>query len=412
MGRRATRTVRYGADGFRLRIGTPGDLESLELTATGRRAPGPGEVEVRVAAAGLNFRDVLTASGLLPGEDDVRYRIGFECAGAVTRVGPGVRDFRPDDMVLAVDPGGGAFGSFVTVSVAGVARIPGKLDPVSAAGLPIAFLTAWYALRHVARVAPGERVLIHSATGGTGLAAIAVARRLGAEVLATAGNEEKRRLLRGMRISHVMDSRTLGFRELAREATGGEGVDVVLNSLAGPAIRAGLETLRPFGRFVELGVRDIMADTALGMAPLRHNVTFRPVDLIGLLRSRPGDVAEMLREVVEEIGAGRLKPPRCTPYPLEAATDAFRTMAGARHIGKLALTVPSRGRAKAVLPDGPVIVRKNGAYIVTGGLGGLGLAVAQWLASQGAGHLLLNGRTPPKPGAAQVLAKLAAEAPR
>ncbi|GAA0987690.1 type I polyketide synthase [Streptomyces rhizosphaericus] len=408
----AARTVRCGTDGFRLRAGRLGDLGSLELTTNPRRPPGPGEVELRVLAAGLNFRDVLTAMGLLPGDEDIRYRLGFECAGEVSAVGPGVDHLRAGDRVVAADVHGGAFGSFTVVLADHTVPLPEGLDPHTAAGLPIAFLTAWYALRHIGRVSAGERVLIHSATGGTGLAAIAVARLLGAEVLATAGSAEKRRFLRGMGIARVMDSRSLDFRDEVMEATGGEGVDVVLNSLSGAAIRAGLECLRPFGRFVELGVRDILSDAPLGLSPLRHNITFSTVDLRELQLDRPREYAAMLREVLTAIGEGRLKPLRCTTYPLAEVTDAFRQMAGARHIGKLVLTIPQEGQVDAVLPDGPLTVRDGGTYIVTGGLRGLGLATACWLARQGAGHLVLNGRTAPVGAAARTLAELSAAGTR
>ncbi|MET7761571.1 type I polyketide synthase [Streptomyces sp. NPDC005393] len=408
----AARTVRCGTDGFRLRAGRLGDLGSLELAATRRPAPGPGEVQLRVLAAGLNFRDVLTAMGLLPGDQDIRYRLGFECAGEVTALGPGVEHLRPGDRVVAADVRGGAFGSFAVVPADCTGPIPEGLDPATAAGLPVAFLTAWYALRHLAKVGPGERVLIHSATGGTGLAAIAVARLLGAEVLATAGSEDKRRYLRGMGITQVMDSRSLDFRDQVKEATGGEGVDVVLNSLAGAAIRAGLESLRPFGRFLELGVRDILSDAPLGLLPLRHNITFSTVDLMEVQNTRPQVFTTMLREVLAAFAAGRLKPLRCTTFPLADVTDAFRQMAGARHIGKVVLTIPQEGETSAVLPDGPLTVRDGGTYIVTGGLSGLGLATARWLAGQGAGHLVLNGRTAPSTAAAQTLGELSAAGTR
>jgi polyketide synthase 2/polyketide synthase 5 len=405
----SARTVRYCVDGCRLRVGSLGDLDSLELVTAARAAPGPGEVEVRLEAAGVNFRDVLTAMGLLPSPvrgEDVRDRIGFEGAGTVTAVGPGVGGVRVGDRVMAVCLRGGAFGTFLTVPAELTAPLPRDLEAKTAAGLPIAYLTAWYALRDVARLQPGERVLIHSATGGTGQAAIAVAQRLGAEVLATAGSEDKRRLLRGMGIAHVMDSRSLDFSEQTRAATGGEGVDVVLNSLSGPAVRAGLEALRPFGRFVELGVRDILDDAPLGMAPLRDNVSFSTVDLIGLQQARPARLAELLREVADEFAAGALKPLYITQFPLDQAGGALRLMAGAGHSGKLVLTVPARGKTTAREPDGPAPVRPAGAYIVTGGLRGLGLATACWLAEQGAGHLVLNGRTPPSGQAARTLAAL------
>ncbi|MGP3991627.1 SDR family NAD(P)-dependent oxidoreductase [Streptomyces sp. 3N207] len=404
-----TRAVSYGRDGFRLRIARPGDLSSLELAVTDRREPGPGEVQVQVQAAGVNFRDVLTAMGLLPGGDDVHYRIGYECAGKVTAVGPGVDHLHAGDHVLAATLNGGAFASYVTVPATVVAPVPADLEPHQAAGLPVAFLTAWYALRHVARLAKGERVLIHSASGGTGLAAIAVARQLGAQVLATAGSEEKRRYLHGMGIETVMDSRTLDFTEQTLAATDGQGVDVVLNSLSGAAIRAGLEALRPFGRFVELGMRDILSDAPVGLAPFRHNITMSTVDLIELQQQRPDVFTAVFGEVLEEFAAGHLKPFHCTTSPLDEATDTFRTMAGADHIGKLVLTVPDHGETTAVLPTEQRTVHPDGAYVITGGLRGLGLATARWLAEQGAGHLILNGRTPPSPEATQAIDEMASQ---
>ncbi|MER6615751.1 type I polyketide synthase [Streptomyces xantholiticus] len=409
------REVRYGVDRFRLRTGRAGDLGSLHLVVGERHPPGPGEVELQVTAAGLNFRDVLTVMGLLPAADrgvGGTDRIGFECTGTVTAVGPGVEHVRAGDTVLAVDLAGGAFGSFTTVRADAVVHLPAGVDTVAAAGIPTAYLTAWYALRHVAHLAEGERVLIHSATGGTGLAALAVARHLGAEVLATAGNDEKRGYLRGMGVRHVMDSRSLDFAEQAREATGGMGVDVVLNSLSGPAIRMGLEALSPFGRFVELGVRDILADTSLGLAPFRHNVTFSSVDLIGLQQRRPKAFRDLLGEVMDLFAAGPLQVLPHQEFPLSRATEAFRLMAGAGHIGKLVLTVPEHGETTAVQAEPPSPVRSDGAYVITGGLRGVGLATAARLAELGAGHIVLNGRTPPGESAERKLARLRAAGTR
>jgi polyketide synthase 2/polyketide synthase 5 len=402
-----TRPVRYGQDHFRLEAGRLGELSSLRLAAVPRRQPGPGEIELRIEAAGMNFRDVLTVMGLLGTGEGARSRIGFECAGVVNATGSGVTHLHRGDRVLAFDPTGQAFGSMITLPATSVVTLPGQLSAVDAAGLPAAYLTAWYALRHVARVQPGERVLIHSATGGTGQAAIAVARLLGAEVLATAGSEVKRQYLRDQGIEHVMDSRTLDFAAQARAATGGEGVDVVLNSLAGPAIRAGLETLRPFGRFVELGVRDIMADAPLGMLALRHNITLGAVDLIELRQRRPQYFASLLAEVVGLAADGRLTPLPAQTFPLDDAVQAFMLMAGAKHIGKIVLTVPAAGETTAVSPTASP-ARSDGAYIVTGGLTGVGLATARWLALGGAGQVIVNGRSAPSPEAETVLAEMRA----
>ncbi|MFG2757960.1 SDR family NAD(P)-dependent oxidoreductase [Streptomyces wuyuanensis] len=401
-----TRPVRYGQDRFRLRAGRFGDLSSLELVTSTGRGPREGEVEIQVAAAAVNFRDVLTAMGLLGTDEDTRERIGFECAGTVTAVGRNVNNRRVGDRVIAVDLRGGGFGSFVTVPEHSIAPIPAGMDPARAAALPAAYITAWYALRHVARLNSGEQILIHSATGGTGLAAVAVAQMLGARVLATAGSPEKRDLLRGLGIEHVMDSRTLQFAEETRAATQGTGVDVVLNSLSGPAIRAGLETLRPFGRFVELGVRDIHADTPVGLAAFRDNITLSTVDLIQLQREKPELFTHMLDEVLTEIDHGRLAPLPHRTFPLDRATEAFRLMAGAGHTGKLVLTVPAEGHTSARTPGAPSAVTRGSAYIVTGGLSGVGLETARWIAGQGAAHVVLNGRSPAGEATERVLGRL------
>ncbi|WP_308205975.1 type I polyketide synthase [Frankia alni] len=398
--------VRYGRDGFALRTPESGDLDDLRVAVAERRRPGPGQVEVRVRAAGVNFRDVLLALGVLPPSP-----IGFECAGVVTAVGPDVTAPRPGDEVVAVDLlGGGAFGSFLTTDADLTMPIPAGMDAAAAAGLPVAFATAWYALREVADLRAGESVLIHSATGGTGLAAIAVARLLGAEVLATAGTPEKRAYLRGIGVRHVMDSRSLDFAAQARAATGGRGVDVVLNSLTGPAIRAGLETLAPFGRFIELGLRDILADSPLGLLPFRNSITLASVNAIELCREQRHRVVALLRELSAAFAAGDLVPLPVQSFPLASAAEAFRFMAGARHIGKIVLTVPDDGQAMAIRPGGaPSPVRPGAAYIITGGLGGVGLATAAWLTAHRAGRVVLCGRSAPSPEIDRRLTELAAQ---
>ncbi|MCW2598053.1 MAG: mycocerosic acid synthase, partial [Jatrophihabitans sp.] len=403
----STRQVTYGQDGLRLMAGQFGDLDRLQLEHCPVRAPGRDEITVRVRAAGLNFRDVLTAMGMLATEAAARYRIGFECTGDVIAVGADVTTLSPGDKVLTMDLEGGAFGSFVTMPAAHARAIPPELDPVAMAGVPVVFVTAWYALAHLARVSAGDKVLIHSAAGGTGLAAIAIARALGAEVFATAGSAEKRAYLRGMGIEHVMDSRSLDFVEQTLTATDGAGVDVVLNSLSGPAIRAGLRTLRPFGRFIELGVRDILADAALGMAPLQHNITFSTVNLIEVQQERPELFGRMLDEVVGRFRTGQLRALPSRAFELHEVSDAFRVMAGAQHIGKLVVTIPQSGRTTARIRDASP-VRPDGAYLITGGLRGVGLETARWLADNGATRLVLNGRSAPSPETQAALDELRA----
>src|SRR5262249_24326691 len=233
---------------FRLEIATPGILETLMLRATTRRVPGPGEVEIQVAAAGLNFRRVMKAMGVYRSEPGEPLWLGDECAGRIVAVGEGVADLRIGDEVVAIAPA--CFGALASTRAAFVVPKPAHLGFEEAATIPVAFLTAYYGLHHLARLAEGERVLIHAATGGGGLAAIQLARRAGAEIFATAGSPEKREFLLSLGIPHVMDSRSLAFADEVMERTGGEGVDVVLNSLAGEAIPRGLSILRANGRFL------------------------------------------------------------------------------------------------------------------------------------------------------------------
>ncbi|MEV0170179.1 type I polyketide synthase [Streptomyces sp. NPDC050803] len=400
------RTARYGQDGFRLATRRPGRLDALELRAFDRRPPGPGEVEIQVAAAGLNFSDTLKALGVYPvraGEPEPL--LGTECAGRVSAVGPDVTDFAAGDLVVA--SGWGCFASFMTTRAHLVTRLPEGMTPEQAATVPSVFGTAWYGLRHIARIAAGDHVLVHSATGGVGMAAIAIARAAGAEVHATAGTPEKRRLLRDMGIRHVSDSRSLDWADDVLAATDGRGADIVLNSLTGPALRRGVEILAEHGRFVELGKRDIHDDMRLGLLSFSRGITFGAVDADLLARTRPAVFRQVLDEVFAELAAGRLAPLPYTRWPLEEAAEAFRTMAGAEHTGKLVITVPETGEAQVTTPEAAVpVVREDGGYIVTGGLTGLGLHTAGHLVDLGARCVVLNGRSAPTDRAEEAIERM------
>ena len=255
-----------------------------------RRPPGRGEVEIEVRAASLNFRDVAFALGLLPPEafenSMSRGAIGVDCAGVVTAVGEDVTDVRPGDEVMAI-----AASSLATHAITErlVVRKPAGLSFAEAAGIPLAYVTALYALETMARLRAGERVLIHAGTGGVGLAAIAVAKRTGAEIFATAGTDAKRDYLRSLGVQHVMNSRTLDFAAEIMAATGGRGVDVVLNSIAGEAIAKSLSVLAPQGRFVEIGKADIYRSGDLPLEAFQPQpVVLRGADRFAL-RLRPAD---------------------------------------------------------------------------------------------------------------------------
>ncbi|MER5352365.1 beta-ketoacyl synthase N-terminal-like domain-containing protein [Kitasatospora sp. NPDC002551] len=364
----------------------PGLLESLTPTRWERTAPGPGQVEIEIAAAGLNFSDVLKAMGAYPGAAG-SVPLGAECAGRVSAVGAGVERFRVGDRVMAVVPS--ALAAYATTEAHLVAPRPAGLDDERAAAVPIAFLTAVYGLDHLARLGTGETVLVHSASGGVGLAALAVARRRGARVLATAGTPEKRRFLRELGgVERVMDSRSTAFADEVAEATGGRGVDVVLNSLTGEALRRGLALLAPGGRFVELGKRDIFDDSPVGLGHLKGNRTLFAVDLDHVFHARPALLAELFAEVVRGFGDGEFGPLPVTARPFGEAREAFAAMAQARHLGKLVLR-PEPAPEIAVPPSPAVVRAARAGYLVTGGTAPAALAAAERLAELGARRIAL-----------------------
>jgi len=296
----------------------------------------------------------------------------------------------------------------VTASARLVALKPPGLSWEEAAGLPVAYCTAYQGLHHLAGLRRGERVLIHLASGGTGQAALQVARRAGAEIFATAGTPEKREHVRGLGVAHVMDSRSLDFATEVRRLTGGEGVDVVLNSLAGESLAAGLGVLRHHGRFVDISKKDIYEDRPLGMGPFRRSLSYLALDLDGMKQSRPEQCCALIRETTALVASGELAPLPVEVFPAARAREAFRRMAQGRHIGKVVLSFTAVEPVQLVDATAAVRLRPDATYLVTGGLGGLGLEVARWLAGEGARHLLLMGRSAPSAEARRRLAELEA----
>jgi acyl transferase domain-containing protein/surfactin synthase thioesterase subunit/NADPH-dependent curcumin reductase CurA/NAD(P)-dependent dehydrogenase (short-subunit alcohol dehydrogenase family)/acyl carrier protein len=375
-----------------LRVQKAGDLRSISWVSLPSFELLPHEVEIEVHATGLNFKDVMKATGLFPrrlleGNLWSHETIGMECSGRVRRVGSQVRNVAPGQEVMALAPR--TFASHAVTHSALVVPNPG-LSPEAAATIPVAFLTASVGLEEQARLSAGERVLIHAASGGVGHAALQIAADLGAEIFATAGSDDKRNLLRKLGVKHVFDSRSLRFAEDIREATNGEGVDVVLNSLSGEAITQSLGILRDYGRFVEIGKMDLDRDFPLGLRPFTRCLSFHAVDLDRLLAQRVETCGRILSSIHDRLLAGRLHalPVRC--YPTAQATEAFQAMASAQHTGKLVVSIsPSEVPIQAAAG---VRLRANAAYLVTGGLGGFGFQLALWLAEHGAGHLVLLGR--------------------
>jgi NADPH:quinone reductase-like Zn-dependent oxidoreductase/SAM-dependent methyltransferase len=399
--RMAARLVRWApappAEPVELSFAERGTLDHLVLRPAARRPPGPGEIEIRVHATGLNFKDVLNVLGMYPGDPGP---VGGECAGVVVAVGPEVTDFHAGDAVVALAPG--SFRSHVTCSSALVAPKPTGMSFADAAGLLIANVTADFALRHVGHLDRGERALIHAGAGGVGLAAIGLAQRCGAEVYATAGSEHKRALLASLGVAHVYDSRSLAFADQILADTCGEGVDVVLNSLAGEFVTRSLDLLREDGRFLEIGKRDHL--TADAAAELGRGRTYHVIDWGETAREDPALIRSIVMDVVAAASSGQLPATPITTFPLSDARTAFRFMAQARHIGKVVVTQPEAANDRPPPP-----INSEATYLITGGLGGLGLLTARQLVQSGARHLALMGRREPSEAVCKEIAALEAE---
>ncbi len=362
-----------------LRFTERGDLDRLHLAQEPRKSPGKGEVEIAVRATGLNFRDVLNALGMYPGDPGA---LGSECAGVITRVGEDVEGLKPGDPVVAL--AGDSFASHVTVSDRFVLPKPDQISFADAVTIPNTYLTAALCYATAGGIRPGQRVLVHAAAGGVGLAALRLAVRAGAEVIATAGSDAKRAFVLREGAKHAFDSRSPSFGDAVTKVTDGEGVDIVINALSGEMIAAGMRVTRSGGAFLEIGKNNIWTpQEATERAP---HVRYSIVDLGEQILSDPAEVRRSFQRIMSDIEAGVLEPLPVQTFPLKNARDAFRFMANARHTGKIALIAePEAGAGMTVRPDG--------SYLVTGGLAGIGLAAAERLATRGAGEVILVGRS-------------------
>ncbi len=380
---------------FKLGSSQKGSLDNLILEPVTRHSPGTGEVEIRVKATGLNFRDVLIALDIYPGEPVM----GGDCAGEVVAVGPQVKDFQVGDLVMAMAQG--SFSQYVTVDATYVVIKPENLSFEEAASIPANFLTAYYALHHLAKIQAGERILIHAGAGGTGMAAVKIAQQAGAEVLATA-SPPKWEALRNLGVKHIMNSRTLEFVDQVMEITQGQGVDIVLNSLtSGEFISKSMSVVTQGGGFVEISKRGVWDSSQV--AAVRPDLSYFVVDLVKESIEQPELINSMLQGLKDKFCNDLLQPPPIKVFPIEEVIDAFRYMQQAKHIGKIVVT-------KTQLADGktqkPLSFRSGASYLITGGMGGLGLLVANWMVSKGAKHLILLGRRSPDDAAIKKITEL------
>ncbi|KAL4961999.1 type I polyketide synthase [Aspergillus stella-maris] len=377
----------------KLSLETPGLLDSLHFVKdTDRAAPLPGHMmEVKVKAVGVNFRDLLVMLGRMD-----QTTVGFECAGIVTRLGADCGDFEVGDHVVGCEFD--TYRSYARLQRDTAVRIPAGISFTDAAATPINFVTAWHALSVLANVQPGETVLIHSAAGGTGQAAVQVAQFLGATVVATVGSSQKRELIKtlyGVPDTHLLNSRSTDFAAGVKRLTGGQGADVVLNSLSGDLLMASWESIAPYGRFIEIGKRDIMGHAPLDMYYFQRNVTFSAIDVALMVKERPHLVGRALRAVMPLIANGDLKVSSPTSvYGVGELEVALRIMQGGQSSGKVVIEMRDADNVKAVPSEqAQHYFDPNATYVIAGGLGGLGRGIARWMVTCGARYLILLSRS-------------------
>ncbi|EKG15215.1 Beta-ketoacyl synthase [Macrophomina phaseolina MS6] len=378
-----------------LSTSSPGRLDKLHFVDWPEySAPLPDDqIEVEIKATGLNFRDVMVAMG-----EVAAATFGHEGAGIVTKVGAGVTDVKPGDRMLVLSALHGTFQTHTRTPREIAAKIPDDMSFETAAGMPVIFSTAYYCLAEVARLRAGETCLIHAAAGGVGQAAIQIAQNMGAEVFATVSSPEKRQLLMdeyGVPADHIFSSRDLSFAEGVMRMTNNRGVDVILNSLAGEALRASWDCIATFGRFIEIGKRDIFANGRLDMLPFSRSVMFAACDLYTITKLDTKTTHRILNEIISmwQSGAIRAAKPN-TVYSLSQIEEAFRLLQAGKHMGKVVLTAGEKDVVKVIpQPPAPTKFKPDATYILSGGLGGLGRSIARWMAKQGARNLVFFSRS-------------------
>ncbi|RAU91272.1 polyketide synthase, partial [Mycobacterium colombiense] len=391
---RAGSAVELPSAGWRLDAGGEGTLEDLVVSRCPHPELNPGQVRIAVAAVGVNFRDVLVALGMYPGGG----RLGAEGSGVIVEVGPDVTGLAVGDAVMGLL---GVVGSEAVVDQRVVTPVPPGLSLVTAAGVPVVFLTALYGLSVLGGLRAGERVLVHTATGGVGMAAVQLARHWGAEVFVTA-SRGKWDTLRAMGFDddHIGDSRTTEFENTFASSTGGAGFDVVLNSLAGEFTDASLRLLAPGGRFIEMGKTDVRDPRVV--AEQHRGAVYRAFDL---MEAGPDRTAAMLAQITGLLADGIVTPLPLKTFDVRCAATAYRYLSQARHIGKVALTVPS-GPGEVLSGCGGGLA--GASVVITGGTGMAGSALARHLVERyWVAHVVLVSRTGDRgPGVAELVADL------
>ena len=364
-----------------------GVIDNLQFVSFQREEPVGSQVEVEVISSGLNFRDVMNVLGVYPGDAGP---LGGECVGKVVRVGSDVQEFKIGQKVF-VSLAPACFGSHVISESSYVCPLPEGMNTNHAATLPVTFGTAYHALIDLAKIKAGDKVLIHAAAGGVGLAAIQIAQQQGAEVYATA-SASKQAYLKSIGVKHIYNSRDLSFADQIAEELGGAGIDIVLNSLAAKFIKPSMALLKDKGRYVEIGKADVWDDERVKAH--RPDMSYYDFDLVMEYLENPPKCRQIMDAILAGIEKGELRPLPQIVYPQSQAIDAFRLMSQGKHLGKIVLQNEDFNHA---------VVSANKSYVITGGNGGLGLKCAEYLLQRGAKEIILLGRSPLKGGAKNII---------
>nr|ALQ32765.1 putative polyketide synthase [Fusarium aywerte] len=388
-------TLHQGDRALKLEVATPGLLSSLRFIDTDLPSElGADQIEVKPDAYGVNFKDLCVALG----QTNSGAKMVGEFSGVVTAVGDDMKHvYQVGDRVMGF--GAQPYSNLSHVNGYHAHKTPSSIGNTTAASITYAYLTAYQCIKNLARLQQGQSVLIHSASGAVGQVAIQLAQCLGAEIFCTVGNREKRQFLvneYGIPENHIYSSQSGSFKERIMRLTGGEGVDVVLNTSTGEMLRDSLDCVKSLGTFIELGKSEMQKNSRLSMAAFENSITFNTFDLITLATRKPQQIYQMLGGILKLIETGALLPVQpINIYPIEQAEDAFRLMSARKHIGKIVLVAQPTSVVECLpAKPTPLRLRKDGTYIVAGGLGDLPSRICRFFAARGAGHIVsLSRRT-------------------
>ncbi|PKS11740.1 hypothetical protein jhhlp_001728 [Lomentospora prolificans] len=379
---------------LKIHVGIKGALDTLHfIDDVGASNPlEPDEVSIEVKVTSMNFKDIMVSMGEVPSP-----YIGVECAGIINAVGSAVTDLKIGDRVCASSEG--AYSTYTRCKATSCAKVPDDMSLEAASTIPVVFCTAYYGLFDIGRLQRGESVLIHAAAGGVGQAAIMLCQMMGAEIYVTVGSTAKKSFLMetyGIPEERIFFSRDTSFAKGIKRATNGRGVDLVLNSLAGDALRATWECMAHFGRFIEIGKRDILANSGLQMAVFEHNATFASVDLTVVAAERPLVMKRLLDDTFRLLSYGSIRPiSPITTFPISNLEAAFRTLQAGKTHGKILVTANPDDQVKVTYSPKAFnhLLRGDATYIIIGGSGGIGRSLIKWMVRRGAKNVVIVSRS-------------------